>query len=126
MRAIAVFQFYFPYVLPRAPDWPEAPISFTFPGWTVSVLPRGLNEELFPQDIDKTLSTMSLSLARVTAPTSAVSITVRDRCHDRVEVQVHGEVGSPEDVTRADTQAGFMGVAILACNAFLEHLPHGQ
>jgi hypothetical protein len=65
-------------------------------------------------DCPITLSTMSLSLARVSPPTRLTSLTVRERCHDRIEVRVHGEIGSPGDAKREDIQAEFRGIAVRA------------
>jgi hypothetical protein len=121
MKAIVVFQFYFPYVLPRADDWPSGHIGFQFPEHTVKLHPRNPEEELFPHEIDKTLSKMSLSLARVSLPTGLTSLTVRERCHDRIEVRVHGEIDSPSDAKREDIQEKFRDIAVRACNVFLNH-----
>lgn len=121
MKAIVVFQFYFTYVLPRADDWPSGHISFQFPEFTVGLHPRNPDEELFPYEIDKTLSTMSLSLARVSLPTGLTSLTVRERCHDRIEARVHGEIDSPSDAKREEIQEKFRDIAVRACNVFLNH-----
>jgi hypothetical protein len=121
MKAIAVFQFYFTYVLPRADDWPSGHIGFQFPEFTVGLHPRTPEEELFPHEIDKTLSTMSLSLTRVSLPTGLTSLRVRERCHDRIEVRVHGDIDLPSDAKREDIQEKFSDVAVRACNVFLNH-----
>jgi hypothetical protein len=121
VKAIAVFQFYFPYVLPRADDWPTEHIGFQFPNFTVGIHPRSLSEELFPHGIDKTLSSMTLTLARISLPTGMSALTVRDRCHDRIEVRVHGELADSSDAKLEDVQEAFRDVAIRACNAFLNH-----
>lgn len=121
MKAIAVFQFYFSYVLPRADDWPSSHIGFQFPEFIVGLHPRNPDEELFPDAIDKTLSTMSLSLARISLPTGLTSLTVHERCHDRIEVRVHGEIDSPDDAKREDIQERFLDIAVRACNLFLNH-----
>lgn len=119
MKAIAVFQFYFPYVLPRAHDWPTGHIGFEFSDYAVSLHPRNPDEELFPHEIDQTLSTMSLALSRISLPTGLTSLTVRDRCHDRIEVRANGEIDSPSDAKREDIQERFRNVAVRACNIFL-------
>ncbi len=121
MKAIVVFQFYFPYVLPRANDWPTEPFAFKYPDFTVALHPRNPDEELFPEDIDKTLSTMEVNLSRISLPTSATTTRVRDRCRDRIEVRVHGELASRDDTKREQTQDAFLAAAIQACNLFLAH-----
>jgi hypothetical protein len=121
MKAIAVFQFYFPYVLPRADDWPRDPIGFQFPNYVVGLHPRNPDEELFPHEIDQTLSTMALTLSRISLPTGLTSLTVAERCHDRIEVRVHGELESPGDAKRDDIQEQFLSAAVNASNIFLSH-----
>src|SRR5919109_5506883 len=121
MKTVVVFQFYFPYVLPRADDWPSGHIGFQFPEFTVGLHPRNPDEELFPHEIDQTLSTVSLSLTRLSLPTGLTSLTVRERCHDRIEVRVHGEIDSPSDAKREAIQEKFRDIAVRACNVFLNH-----
>lgn len=108
-------------MLPRADDWPLGHIGFQFPEFKVGLHPRNPDEELFPHEIDKTLSTVSLTLSRVSLPTGLTSLTVRDRCHDRIEVRVHGEIDSPGDAKGDDVQEKFRDVAVRACNVFLNH-----
>src|SRR5438477_6731279 len=121
MKAIAVYQFYFPYVLPRANDWPAEPIGFSFPGFTVGLHPRSVDEDLFPHEIDKTLSSMVLNLARISAPTGSNVLRVSDRCHDRIEVRVHGTLNDQNDAQHRDIQETFRDIAIQACKIFLDH-----
>ncbi|HXH72957.1 MAG TPA: hypothetical protein VNI58_09115, partial [Mariprofundaceae bacterium] len=98
MKAIALFQFYFPYVLPRDNDWQNQRVAFQFPDLLAFVRPRNLEEELFPEDIDKTLSSMQLILSRLSLPASSASHVVKDLCLDRIEVRVEGELESQENV----------------------------
>src|SRR6476620_11857970 len=92
MKATIVFQFYLSYILPRGDDWPTNPIGIQLPDFIVLLRPRSLEEELFPETIDKTLSTMALSLRRVSLPQASGAMVVRDRCYDRIEVRVDGEL----------------------------------
>jgi hypothetical protein len=46
---------------------------------------------------------------------------VRERCHDRIEVRVHGEIDSPSDAKRENIQEKFRDIAVRACNIFLNH-----
>ncbi|HEY9637380.1 MAG TPA: hypothetical protein V6D14_28530 [Coleofasciculaceae cyanobacterium] len=121
MKAIALFQFYFPYVLPRDNDWENQGVAFQFPDILAKVRPRNLEEELFPEDIDKTLSTMQLTLSRLSLPVSSVSRTVKDLCLDRIEVRVEGELESQEDVKTSEVQAKYKQIAVRSCNVFINH-----
>jgi len=121
MKAIALFQFCFPYVLPRHNDWLGRRVGFQFPSFLVKVRPRDLEEELFPNDIDKTLSKIQVGLSRISLPTSSTTRDVRDLCLDRIEVIVEGEVSSKEDVKRSEVQASYKRVAIRGCNVFINH-----
>ncbi len=64
---------------------------------------------------------MTLTLARISHPIGMSTLTVRDRCHDRIEVRVHGELVDSGDAKREDVQEVFRDVAIRSCNAFLNH-----
>jgi hypothetical protein len=121
MKAIAVFQFYFSYFLPRESDWPTGHIRFRFPNFTVGIHPRNADEDLFPQEIDKTLSSMTLGLTRISLPTGASIVRVADRYLDRMEARVHGSLRDSSDAQKPDVQEEFRDVAIRACNAFLDH-----
>lgn len=124
MKVVAVFQFYFPFVIPRDANWPSAFIGIDFPdlGKQVQLRPRGMTEALFPEDIDRTLSGMTLSMSRISLPQADVNFRTKDRCIDRVEVRVHGEVEDSERVKDPDVQEEFHRPAIRATNSLMEHL----
>jgi hypothetical protein len=117
----ALCQFYFPYVLPRAPDWEGNGLAFQLPSVEVKVRARNLAEDLFPSEVDVTLSSMVASLSRISLPISAITRTVRDICCDRVECLVTGEVASLAEVMDRDVQSEYRNAAIRACNLFLDH-----
>jgi len=121
MRAVAVIQFYFSYVLPRAEDWGSDPLGFQLPDFKVLIRPRAPDEDLFPNEIDQTLSTMQLSLIRLNAPMGQTSLVVRDYCHDRIEARVESSVPSPQAVQEPPIQESFLLAAIKCCNIFLNH-----
>jgi hypothetical protein len=121
MKAIAVYQFYFPYVLPRADDWPTEYIGFKFPNFRVGLRPRNPHEKLFPHEIDETLSSMTLKLTRISPPMGGSAISVRDRCFDRIEARVDGDLVDSSGAKRQDVQEAFRNAAITVCNAFLNH-----
>ncbi|MFZ3079229.1 MAG: hypothetical protein WA109_06040 [Bellilinea sp.] len=121
MKVIALFQFYFPYVLPRDNSWQNQVVVFHFPELLAKVRPRNLEEDLFPNDIDKTLSSMQYTLSRLSLPVSSVSRAVKDLCHDRIEVGVEGELVSKENVRNPELHASYSQTAIFACNTFINH-----
>lgn len=121
MKIIALIQFYLDYVLPRADDWDGAQVPFQLQEFVVTVHPRNPDEELFPHEIDQTLSSMSLSLVRLNPPTGRTHLLVGDRCHDRVEVRVEGTISAPELAQDPETQSTFLQAAVKCCNVFLDH-----
>jgi hypothetical protein len=123
MKAVARFHFYFAFIIPRGVDWPSTFIRLEFPDLakTVMLRPRPLDEDLFPDDIDRTLSGLTFSMERLSQPTGSMKLIVRDRYLDRVEARVEGEVASWGDVASPTVQESFESVAIRATNSFLEH-----
>lgn len=121
MKVIALIQFYLDYVLPRADDWDGPQVPFQLQEFVVTVHPRSPDEDLFPHEIDRTLSTMSLSLVRLNLPTGRTRLLVSDRCHDRVEVRVEGRISESELVRSSEAQSTFLQTAVKCCNVFLNH-----
>lgn len=126
MKVAAVFQIYLPYFLPRTSAWSEAPYlqdNFEVEGHLVNVHPRKTEERLFPALIDQELRDLKIKVewdfaAPLDAPTD---ISLRDRCFDRLEAQVFGEVASREDCLKSDVAFAYRRLAISACNSFLYH-----
>lgn len=129
MKVVALFQIYLPYFLPRTPQWSEDEnfqFQFEVEGHLVNVHPRKADEKLFPSPIDEQLAEAKIELephfaesgliVPVDAPTE---IYVRDRCFDRVEAQVYGEVASRDDCAKGEVTWEYRRCAISACNKFL-------
>jgi len=129
MKVVALFQIYLPYFLPRTPAWSEAKnfqFQFEVEGHLVNVHPRRADEKLFPSPIDEQLAEAKVKLEThytesglivpIDAPTD---ISVRDRCFDRIEAQVYGEVASRDECASGDVTFAYRRCAISACNKFL-------
>lgn len=92
MKIQGVYQFYLSYVLPRLGDGvsPE-PLRIEAEKFIALVSPRRLDELLFPDDIDTTLSTMGLSICRHDGVGGGLEITVAASCLDRIRVVLEWE-----------------------------------
>jgi len=126
MKVVALFQLYLPYFLPRTPQWSEAEnfqFQFEVEGHLVNIHPRRVDEKLFPTSMEEQLEQATCKLeADVVLPVDApTEISVADRCLDRIEAQVYGEVASPEDCKRSEVTFAYRRCAISACNKFLYH-----
>ncbi len=126
MKVVALFQIYLPYFLPRTAEWSVAPYlqhHFDVEGQLVNVHPRKVDEELFPHPVDKQLSELKIPVeSDFIIPSGAPrEIVLRDRCFDRVEAQVLGEVGARDDCKDPDLAFAYRRSAISACNKFLYH-----
>jgi hypothetical protein len=129
MKVVALFQIYLPYFLPRTPQWSEGEnfqFQFEVEGHLVNVHPRRADERLFPSPLDEQLSQAKINLEEhfaesdLIVPVDApIEISVRDRCFDRVEVQVYGEVASRDECAEGDVTWQYRRCAISACNKFL-------
>ncbi len=126
MKVVALFQLYLPYFLPRTPEWSEGKyvqFQFEVEGHLVNIHPRRVDEKLFPTPMEEQLAQAKCKLeADVVLPVGApTEISVADRCLDRIEAQVYGEVASPEDCKRSEVTFAYRRCAISACNKFLYH-----
>ncbi len=126
MRVLALFQIYLPYFLPRTSEWSAAPYLqhfFDVEGQRVNVHPRKVDEELFPNPIDKELSELEIQIkSDFIAPSDApIIIVLRDRCFDRIEAQVLGEVVNQDVCCQPEVTFAYRRSAISACNKFLYH-----
>ena len=129
MKVIALFQIYLPYFLPRTPEWSE-PKNFQFhfevEGHLVNVHPRRADEKLFPSPLDEELAKAEVELeshfaeSNLVVPVDApTKLSVRDRCFDRIEAQVYGEVTCRDDCRSSELAFAYRRCAISACNKFL-------
>jgi hypothetical protein len=130
MKVVALFQIYLPYFLPRTPQWSEAEnfqFQFMVEGHLVNVHPRRADEKLFPAPIDEQLAETKIQLEQPLAESGLVipidaptEISMRDRCFDRIEAQVYGEVASREECAKGEVTFAYRRCAISACNKFLQ------
>lgn len=126
MKVLALFQIYLPYFLPRTDEWSVAPYLqhfFDVEGQRVNVHPRKVDEELFPNPIDKKLAKLELQVqSDFIIPSDAPStIALRDKCFDRIEAQVLGEVVNKDLCRQSEVMFAYRRSAISACNKFLYH-----
>ena len=126
MKVVALFQIYLPHFLPRTNEWSAAPYFqhfFDMEGQRVNVHPRKADEKLFPNPIDKELAKLELQIeSDFIVPADAPStIALRDRCFDRIEAQVFGEVDNQDVCGHPDVTFTYRRSAIGACNQFLYH-----
>jgi hypothetical protein len=126
MKVLALFQIYLPYFLPRTNEWSAAPYLqhfFDVEGQRVNVHPRKADEELFPNPIDKELSELEVQIqSDFIVPSNAPStVALRDRCFDRIEAQVFGEVVNKDVCRQPEVTFAYRRSAISACNKFLYH-----
>jgi hypothetical protein len=126
MKVLALFQIYLPYFLPRTNEWSAGRYFqhfFDVEGQRVNVHPRKVDEELFPNPIDKELGKLKLQIqSDFIVPSDAPStIALRDRCFDRIEAQVLGEVVNKDVCRQPEVAFAYRRSAISACNKFLYH-----
>lgn len=126
MKVLALFQIYLPYFLPRTNEWSAARYFqhfFDVEGQRVNVHPRKVDEELFPNPIDKELAKLELQIdSDFIVPSDAPStIALRDKCFDRIEAQVPGEVLNKDVCRQPEVMFAYRRSAISACNKFLYH-----
>lgn len=126
MKVLALFQIYLPYFLPRTDEWSAMPYYqhfFDVEGQRVNVHPRKAHEELFPNPIDKELASLKIQIqSDFIVPSDAPSsIVLRERCFDRIEAQVLGEVVDKGVCLQPEVTFAYRRSAIGACNKFLHH-----
>lgn len=121
MKLLIIYQFYLDYFLPRNNEWEDKQFGFEFKDDFISVRPKNANEDLFPNDIDKTLSMMSLSLRKLGFSTSALRRKVEDVVVDRIEVSVETRCDSVNELQNEDIQEEKFARAVKCCNIFLNH-----
>jgi len=121
MKLLIIYQFYLDYFLPRNDEWENAQFGFEFKDDFISVRPKNASEDLFPNDIDKTLSTMSLSLRKLGFSTSALKRKVEDVAVDRIEVRVETICNNIGELQNEDFREEKFARAVRCCNIFLKH-----
>ena len=121
MKLLIIYQFYLDYVLPRNNEWQNKQFGFEFKDDFISVRPKNANEDLFPNSIDETLSTMSLSLKKLSFNTSMLRKKVEDIVIDRIEVRLETTCENVDGLKNENFQEQKLAEAVQCCNIFLEH-----
>lgn len=122
MKVIARHQLYLDYLLPRSSDWPDLPIKFIYLDVEVNVRPKLFDEPLFPENIDKILFEMKVPFTKAKPFASGSGFFhVREKCLDRIEVDVHLPVESNEEALLEEIHDQALNAAIDAANVFLSH-----
>lgn len=117
----AIVQFYLPFVLPRSQDWSSAGIKYLIDDYEVYLVPRSPQEELFVNNIDKTLSKMSCKLTPSFLVGSEIEAKVSNKYLDRITVTVIGDESTLNNMGNKETDNPFFVAALRACNNFLYH-----
>lgn len=121
MKLLIIYQFYLDYVLPRNNDWDNKQFSFELNDDFISVHPKNVDGDIFPNSIDKTLSTMSLSLKKLNFNTSILKRKIRDTIIDRIEVRLGTVCKNVDELKNKDFQEEKFTEAVKCCNIFLRH-----
>lgn len=118
MKVLAIVKFYFAHQLPRAPDWDGTRIEIVNGRSRAIVAPRGSQEALFPDDIDRTLQSVSFEMSPVGGE-GRLKLGMHGAL-DRISIYVIRELPDldPSHTKLLDDE--FVTDAIDACNHFLE------
>lgn len=122
VSVVAVFQFYLPFVLPRTADWVGKRLELRFmeEGAAASVVPRALDEALFPDAAGLKLADAVVE-RDLPAPSPRLRRAVRNAVFDRLRVEVRSELASADQTQRGEVRQRYFIVAVRAANAFLAH-----
>ena len=121
MRLLIVYQFYLTYVLPRDGNWNNKQFGFELENSFISVRPKNIDEDLFPNDIDRTLSGMAVYLKKLNFKTTVLKREVKDIVIDRVEVQIRQTINDINLLKDKIFQEKKLAEAVKCCNIFLKH-----
>ena len=83
----AVVQFYFQHFVPIDETWPEV-FAIDDDDYRVNIEPRRADDELFPEEVDRTLSTTEMRLVPLHRPGGIIRVRVADRILDRIKATV--------------------------------------
>src|SRR5216683_2166702 len=119
--AVAVIQFYLPYLLPRAADWPVGVLEVTVGTAVVRLRVPAPAEDLFPSALDRGLGEMNITWSRAEPPVRSVVVPMTARCLDRLEATVTAPVAAVSDVTQEAEQLRFFNAAVQVANSFIDH-----
>ena len=120
MKVASRHQIYLDYLLPRDNSWSNLSLRIdTDAGFQATLRPRGPAEELFPEDIDRTLSSMTFTLRPLAVVDGQIDVRVADRALDRIEVTILTEVEEECDWTEETRRATRRAVDMT--DGFLAH-----
>lgn len=102
-----VIQVYFDQFLPTDDSWPER-FGFETDLFRVVVAPRRRGDDLFPEDIDRTMSTMGFTLTPVSAPGGQLATRVGEQVVDRIGVTVIDDSRTPGPMSLSDADVDEM------------------
>lgn len=122
MKIVGIYQLYLGYVLPRLNEGEEAgQIGIDAGDFRAWVRPKELGDPLFPEDIDVTLSSMQISIARADGSEGKLDFAVESTCLDRVQVVLEWEVDPDAFDVDEEFQRSLDRVTIMA-DYYLDHL----
>ncbi len=124
MKIIAVMQFYLDAELPRDPTWAAWP-GFTLVAskFTAVVSPWDpFAQDLFPNEIDVSLASMSLELVPLQFRGGKLTKTVAGTVVDRIQVALQWEEPTAPDSPPLIDLSLAQGRAVDAANVLIEHL----
>lgn len=98
-----VVQVYFEQFLPTDNSWPEH-FGLETERFKVRVAPRHHGDDLFPEDIDRTMSTMEFTLTPLAKPGGSVVTRVGERVMDRIGLTVIDDSRTPAPMSLHDLQ----------------------
>lgn len=122
MKVASRHQIYLEYLLPRDDTWTtlDAGVQIdTDAGFRAILRPRGDREDLYPEDIDRTLSTLGLKLSPLGVLDAEINLRVADRVMDRVEVTLTLQLDDGCDWAEETDRA--VGRAAEITDGFLAH-----
>lgn len=122
-----VVQVYFEQLLPTDDSWPEQ-FSLETERFKVLVAPRRHGDDLFPEDIDRSMSTIELRMTPLAKPGGSVVTRVGERVVDRLGLTVIDDSRTPAAMSlddlqmdeMVDTALGVAAMIIAHCRAVSE------
>ncbi|MCP2248610.1 hypothetical protein [Lentzea aerocolonigenes] len=130
MKIAGVYQFYLDYVLPRLNGGEEAgELAITTDKFLARIRPKATGDPLFPQDIDVSLSSMKLTIARADGSEGQLDIEVKSVCMDRIQVVLEWEADldnfdADEELRRSLDRAVAMADYYISHYRYVASSPH--
>ena len=122
MKVIALHQIYLDYILQRDPAWPDKPIHLVYLDLEAYVRPKAPGEPLFPSPVDKDLFQMRVPFSAASPHIEGEGYySVREKCLDRLEVDIRLDVPDLQAVKEPATHDRALNAATDAANVFLSH-----